>query len=88
MGVFYRHGVPTGDNGKLMEMVGGKNMYLIPFIYMLKPDYSSKFYVIFYHSGKKNGGGGGRERERDLKGKGSECLESKLSLSPPTHTPH
>lgn len=68
MGVFYRHGVPTGDNGKLMEMVGGKNMYLIPFIYMLKPDYSSKFYVIFYHSGKKKWGWRRKRKRKGLKG--------------------
>lgn len=63
MGGFYRRGVLLGDNGKLMEMVGGKNIYSVSFIYMLKPDYSNKFCVIFYHSGKM-----GVEEEEKEKG--------------------
>lgn len=66
LGGFYGHGVSTGDNGKLMERVSGNDIYSVPFRYMLKCDYSSKFYIMFCHSGKwgrrkrKRKGGGGR----------------------------
>lgn len=88
LGGFYRCGVPTGDNEKLVEMVNGNNIYSVPFIYMLKPDYSSKFYVIFYRSGKW-----GWRRKRRKKGFKGERLrvslkDVKLIALPPCPFPY
>lgn len=72
MGGFYRRGVPTGDNEKLW-------IWLVAIIDIWYHSYRCLNLITVANSMSsfttvENGVGGGRERERGLKGKGSECL--------------